>query len=152
MAKIFKGSIRVKSGGTYNETTDTYTGGVTLGHFLVEAEFAKSAPMLEAQMSNGPLEREVDDDSAVAEIRIRALADSVQTRNFLQYAVAGGYCDVTSISGISQAELDKFGPWQFSDAGHTTGREAAVQTTTLVGTNKRRVREWIEAQSDLPDA
>lgn len=140
MGKIFKGSIRVTKGG------------VVRGHFMVEAEFSGTRPMLEGQVSNGPLTRQTDDDSAVAEIRIRSLADSVLNRNFLGVAAEGGECEVTAMTGVDQATLDKFSPWEFGDFGHTTSREAAVQNVTLVGTNRVREDAWYAAQADLPGA
>lgn len=119
---------------------------------MVEAEFSATRPTLEAQVSNGPLTRQTDDDAASAQVRIRSLADSVLNRNFVNHAASGGEAEITAFTGIEQATLDKFGPWEFGDFGHTTSREAAVQNVTLISTNRTREDAWVAAQTDLPGA
>ena len=152
MGKIFKGIVKVRVGGAMNTTTGVMTGGVVVGHFMVDADFSVDRPTLTAQPANGPTVQQADEDASVATIRINALADSVLERNFLGYARAGGYCEVESFSGIAQEDLDAYGPWEFGPFGANAQREASAQNVTLIGTNMIREAAWIEAQADMPEA
>jgi hypothetical protein len=150
MAGVFRSKVRLKAGGTMNPATGVMTGGVTLGHFMVSVRTNVDRPVLTRQISNGPTTQETDPDGDTCTIEIEASQDTVRTRNLQRYAAAGGYVEVVSNDAADQEVIERYIPFMFGGMSTSGGKEAATESTTLVGTNKVREAEWVAAQSDMP--
>ena len=151
MAGLFRTRLRLKAGGTLDEESLNYSGGVTLGHFMVSARMSGSRPILTRQLSNGPATQDTDDEGDTLSLDIESSQDTVANRNLHAYAATGGYVDIVALDSVAQEVFEKYGPFKFGNYGTSGQRDAATETVTLVGTGRRREKTWLDSLSDLPD-
>lgn len=152
MSRKFRNKIRLKVGGTMNLETGVMTGGVTVGHFAASHNASVNRETLTSAIANGPTVRDVDPDSDTCDITIEAEQDAVAARNLSYYAADGGYAEVTSSDAIDQKVLERYIPFKFGNYSPSGDKNAAKESTTLVGTNTVREALWIAAQNDMPGA
>lgn len=152
MARKFRNKIRIQVGGTLDATTGAMTGGVVVGHFAADYEAGVERPVLTSRIAAGPTVHQVDPDDETCNININLEQDSVEERNLVHYAIAGGPVAVSSADAFDSALLAKYGIFEFGAFGQSGSKEAAKDKVTLHGTNSLNEAAWIAAQSDMPSS
>lgn len=103
---------------------------------FVDVNLEMTPPVVDVGTANQGGEQFVDASGTTARLTATAVPDDTDGHNLMDVYEPGAVVDLTGISGIPQAHLDKFGPWQIGPGGirHNRG-QASNEHTEFIGTN-----------------
>lgn len=106
------------------------------GAFFTEVEFTGEAEEVGLGTANDDrAKRFVDPGSRGARITARGYVDDTSNANFIDACQEAQLVEVTDLTGIDQARIDFYGPWQCLRSGLRHGtRTASEDSIELIGT------------------